>query len=96
MRIKPFPQKCVIVNKKYSVERIKSNAGITGYEIFNEKEELIGVVTLDPKYYGRAVIRFLNELKESYGVWHLIQSNYSFSYIETRLKQEQKIEITIE
>ena len=34
MRIKPFPQKCVVVNEKYSVERNKSNAGMTGYKIF--------------------------------------------------------------
>ena len=96
MRIKPFPQKCVIVNEKYSVERNKSNVGMTGYKIFNEKQELIGVVALDPKYDGRAVIRFLNEIKASYGVWHLIQNNYTFSHIETRLLKEDKIEITVE
>ena len=40
-RIKPFPQKCVIVNEKKTIERNKSNAGITGYKIFNDKNECI-------------------------------------------------------
>lgn len=96
MRIKPFPQKCIIVNEKFSVERTKSNAGMTGYKIFNEKQELIGVVALDPKYKGRAVIRFLNEIKACYGVWHLIQRNYPFSQLETRVVKEDKIEILVE
>jgi len=95
-RIKPFPQKCVIVNEKKTIERNKSNAGITGYKIFNDKNECIGVVALDPKYDGRAVIRFYNELKSTYGVWHLIQSTYTFSMIETRIIRDSKIEIVVE
>ena len=95
-KIKPFPQKCIIVNEIQKIERNKSNAAITGYKVFNEKNDYIGVVALDPKYDGRAVIRFLNEIKASYGVWHLIQSNYTFSHIETRLLKEDKIEITVE
>lgn len=95
-KIKPFPQKCIIVNEIQKIERNKSNAAITGYKVFNEKNDYIGVVALDPKYDGRAVIRFLNELKESYGVWHLIQANYSFSMIEVSVEKNSKMEIIVE
>ena len=36
-KIKPFPQKCIIVNEIQKIERNKSNAAITGYKVFNEK-----------------------------------------------------------
>ena len=95
-RIKPFPQKCVIIKDKQTIERTKNNPGITGYKIFNEKNECIGVVSLDPKYDGRAVIRFRNELKNTYGVWHLIQSTCTFSMIETGIMRDSSIEIIVE
>jgi len=91
-----FPQKCTIKNVLFRVDSYASNGGADGYEIFDKNDELIGVVLLDPKYDGRAVIRFLNELKGKYGVWHLIQKNYTFSYLEDRILSDGSITIYID
>ena len=64
--------------------------------ISNDEYTVIGVVLLDPKYEGRAVIRFLNTVKSQYGVWHLIQKDYPFAYISNRLAVESSITFTVE
>ena len=93
---KPFPQKCTISNDEYTVDPFNGNRGAHGYKIFEKNGNLIGVVLLDPKYEGRAVIRFLNTVKSQYGVWHLIQKDYPFANISNRLAVESSITFTVE
>ena len=93
---KPFPQKCTIVNQEYFVEKSGSNQGAWGYKIFSSKDTLIGVVLADPKYKGRAVIRFCNDLKDEYGVWHLIQSKYPFDCIQKELMKRDIFSLEVD
>lgn len=95
MTTKPFPQVCTITKDEYTVDALSGNKGARGYKILDEKKNLIGVVLLDPKYEGRAVIRFLNEVKPQYGVWHLIQQEYPFSYLSNTLAVEASITFTV-
>ena len=93
---KPFPQICTIINQRHCIDAFDRNTGATGYKIFGKNGDLLGVVLSDSKYTGRAVIRFLNKLKAEYGVWHLIQENYSFLYLQRRISEEKTITINIE
>jgi hypothetical protein len=91
---KPFPQTCMITNETRFIESYEGNAGTLGFQIFSE-DEFIGVVAEDPKYEGRAVIRFRNSLKNKYGVWHLIQPKYSFAYIRKRILESGSLQIIV-
>ncbi len=92
---KPFPQFCQILNINCVVESFEKAPRCEGYKICDSNNKFIGVVMLDPKYDGRAVIRFCNELKSTYGVWHLIQREYSFSSIERSLLQEKVLRLEV-
>lgn len=72
---KPFPQKCKIVNLFDTIEANAHGAKRTGYIIYDQNDEPIGVVDYNGKNDDRAVIRFYNHLENQYGTWHLIKVN---------------------
>lgn len=63
---KPFPQFCQILKINCVIEAFEKAPRCEGYKICDSNDKFIGVVMLDPKYDGRAVIRFCNELKSTY------------------------------
>lgn len=93
---KPFPQKCTITSDRYAINEACNNVGACGYKIFDKNGELLGVVIAEPKDNNRAVIRFLNELKGKYGVWHLIQKDFSFSHLTKVLENKNVLEILVQ
>lgn len=92
---KPFPQFCQILKINCVIEAFEKAPRCEGFKICDCNDRFIGVVMLDPKYDGRAVIRFCNELKSAYGVWHLIQKECSFSYIEQSLLREKVLRLEV-